>query len=264
MGSKLIIPQQAPAVNGVRVDFDDTKFDSLINDKGLSVIWEQAIVCPCIGSEGGAALTSCKNCGGTGWVFINPVRTKMLIQSMNLSIRNNEWSKEYIGTSSITTRSNILLSNMDRVTVEGTESVYCQLVYPKYYDKRYMSFLVYSPTAVLDVFLFDRDNSKLIRLIDGDYRLDGRVFTVNSNKVKDIDNTRLSVRYKHNIQYHIIDITRENRRSFKLSDGEDQLKKFPVSAVGRRSHYVLDAPNFSGTGLLDNSYLTGDVYAGNA
>ena len=99
--ANLITTPPANVDTTTRVDFNKPSFEKLIYQKGLDVVWEQAIHCPCKDDEAAnQGLSSCKNCGGTGWVFINPEETKMIIHSMNLNTRYKEWSMEKLGSKS--------------------------------------------------------------------------------------------------------------------------------------------------------------------
>ena len=49
-------------------------------------------------------------------------------------------------------------------------------------------------------------------------------------------------------------MNREVSASFvKVGNVEKQVT-LPVHAIGRRSHYILDAENFNGDRIIDNSY----------
>src|SRR6202008_5136753 len=136
-----------------RVDFKPNLFDALVFDKGQKVIWESALVCPCK-LDGRGHIGTCINCGGIGYVFINPVETRMVMQSMNQSTKTAQWSLEKIGITNITTRSIDVLGDMDRITVLGTKSKISQVVRPKFYKHKYFSFVNYGIINILDVFQF--------------------------------------------------------------------------------------------------------------
>ncbi len=67
----------------------------------------------------------------------------------------------------------------------------------------------------------------------------------------------VSMRYKHKLQYHVIDVPHVFRNSYrKDSMGRDELQQLPVNAIARLSHYVIDSLNFDGDNIFDNSYNT--------
>ena len=78
-----------PSVQLVKNDFDVA-----IEKKGYRVYHDKASKCPCASKNGGAPQSNCKNCGGSGWFYINRTRTRMVVQSMNINTTNKEWSEE--------------------------------------------------------------------------------------------------------------------------------------------------------------------------
>ena len=70
-----------------------------------------------------------------------------------------------------------------------------------------------------------------------------------------LDDYTVTIRYNHKLTYHVLDIPHVNRYNYKKNNlGRDEIQELPVSVVGRLVHYVLDAPNFNGTNVVDNSY----------
>lgn len=67
----------------------------------------------------------------------------------------------------------------------------------------------------------------------------------------------ISVRYKHKLQYSVLDVPHANRNSYKKNNlGREELQKLPVHAIARLTHYVVDSQNFAGDKIFDNSYQT--------
>lgn len=70
-----------------------------------------------------------------------------------------------------------------------------------------------------------------------------------------LSNFTVSVRYRHKLQYFILDIPHVIRNSYrKNSLGRDELQKLPINAIGRLVHWVIDKPNFAEDNIFDNSY----------
>lgn len=70
-------------------------------------------------------------------------------------------------------------------------------------------------------------------------------------------NFSISVRYWHKLQYHVLDIPHVIRNSYKKNElGRDELQLLPVQGIARLSHYVVDALNFAGDNIFNNSYST--------
>ena len=70
-----------------------------------------------------------------------------------------------------------------------------------------------------------------------------------------MNETTISIRYIHAPQYHVIDVKRDVMVSPTYESQGKRLAQMPISAQGRRAHYVLDRQNYKGDLIFDNSYL---------
>lgn len=248
----MVVIQQAPnQISTGRVDLDANKFDNAVYEKGYPVTWESALKCPCK-LDGRGHLPTCINCGGAGWVFINPVKTKMVIQSMNISTKYAQWSVEKVGIAQITTRSVDNVGDMDRITLDESISKMSQIVRPKLYKGKLFAFTHYPIIKIIDVFVFKADDKKLVRLKMDQYSSERNKLILNKNLFE--DDLSVTIRYQHPVQYYIVDIAREVRETHILDLSKENLTKLPVSAVGRRCHHVLRPEEYDLTQTVDNSY----------
>lgn len=256
-----VTPTAAPAgVNSPQANLIRDKFDSLIFQKGYDVIKESAIKCPCV-SKNTNQQSNCKNCGGSGWIFLNAKKTKMVMHSMNLSTKYKEWSSENVGTASISCIAEDELSFMDRITTLDGNAIFSEVLFVKQRDDVYYFNTIYNIKEILFIGLFIKTSEILKPLI---YGVD---FTYSENKIifltvspyidplvteQDIS---IAVRYKHAPQFHVIDIPRETMQTFnKIGGQEEGPIDLPIHAVARRSHYVLDRQNFDNTRILNNNH----------
>ena len=69
---------------------------------------------------------------------------------------------------------------------------------------------------------------------------------------KDIENLTFSILYTHPLQYHIVDLDHETRRTQVKEAGEKVEISMPNSAVARRAQYVLDKNDVDGTLHISN------------
>ena len=241
-------------INEPTVAFDGEKFDVLLFEKGYDVIVEQAIQCPCRSKDNGSPLSTCENCSGTGWSLINPNKTKVVISSMNLATKYKSWSKELIGTASITSRSIDRINFMDRITLMESEVIYSQTLYPQVYKDVLFSFVIYPILEVKEVFIFVDSNVPLLKLNESQYSFDSNKLILN-DQFKDVDNLTCSIRYLHHEAYHIVDTVKHIRDSRTVdSKGYAENQVMSQQSVGRLAHYMLDEKNFEGVGTFDNSY----------
>lgn len=255
--TKKITIREAPDLSGQpQVDLLKKNFDATIYQKGYNILIEKALKCPCKVPSGGDHLSSCRNCGGSGWFFINPVQTKGIIQSINRNTRYQQWSAESIGNASITINNDDTLAFMDRVTMIDSEIFFSQILFPKQYKEVFFTYTTYDIVEISDVFLFlsDQDSLQLLKKGD-DYNFSGNKLIVN-DKYSAIANCTVSVRYKHRPQFHVIDLVRELRRSNIISkvSGKQQQISLPISAVIRRAHNVMNQQDYTGDLIFDNSY----------
>jgi len=255
-GPAVITSQAAPALAGQpQVNFNKDSFEAVIYQKGYRVYHDKAIKCPCK-VQATDNLSDCHNCGGSGWVFYNRVSTRMILHSMNLDTQYKEWSEETLGTVNITARDVDKIAYMDRITVIDAQTLFSEVIYPKKHKGLRYATATYDILSIEDVFLFAGSKNKLTRLIEGtDYTLNENAIQLDA-KYDNYKSTCVALRYIHSPTYHVIDMPRDTMDSpIKNLSGIPEDKLMPISAVGRRAHYVLDAQNYNGDYLFDNSYI---------
>lgn len=248
---KSIVQTRVNYVGVFRVDFVSPDFDALVDNKGYDVIWERAIPCPCASRN--AAHSTCKNCQGTGWVFINPKQIKAVAQSINKDTKYKDWSVELLGTISLTVKSCFHLNYMDKITLLGATAPQSEnLLVKDFSGQKYVN-TIYGIKSIIDIFKFVDESQPLQLLTKGkDYSFEGNKILFNGLQTGE----SISVSYVHNVQYNVLDLPHDIRQTIVLdSKSREQTLLLPISAVARRTHNVLDAPNFNGDNLFDNSYL---------
>lgn len=242
-----------------RVDFKANDFETLIWDKGYDVLVYKGVRCPCNkGREG--ALSTCQNCLGLGWVFINPLHTKAIITSINKNTKYKYWSPELTGTVAVTLRNSERLSNMDKIVLSDRTSVYSELLQEmEESGGQKFVFTSYPISSIEEVFLFNNTDSKLKKVSDSEYSISGGnpyVLKLNILEYPENFNDIVSVRYKHNIQYNVVDLPHDVRFSIELDpNGKNQPLELPIQAIAQKSEFLTgDSVKYDGTGILDNSY----------
>lgn len=249
------------------VDFEKENFDAAIWQKGYSIRIEKALRCPCEGKDG-VALSNCENCLGTGYLFINPFETVALITGINRDTQFKTWGEDMIGTISLSIRDDnddrekvsfydrisLIKRRADQVPVYGTFSEVLEIRTNS--TGGLFVFLTYKIQSVLDILYYSLPNSPLVRIPADKY-------SINANNPYVLDlaedivptNGVISIRYKHDVQYHVIDLPHEVRYSTdQNSKGRIDTITMPINAVARRSHILQVArANYSGTGIQNNS-----------
>jgi len=243
-------------LNRGRVDLVKNDFDTAVLQKGYDVFVDKAIMCPCRNKSSSQALSSCLNCGGSGWVFINRIKTKAIIQSMNKDTKYKEWSTEHLGNAKTTFLQEQQISFMDRIVVDSGKSVHSEVAFCRVIGGSFVTKLSYDVIQIQEIFVFQGSGVKLKTLANNQWSVNGSIVTLqlaaDSANIHTNDTPlTITVRYTHKPTYHIIDIPRDTISSFNKFTNND----FPIHAVARRAHYVLDATNFDGSEyLLNNDY----------
>ena len=258
--TKAIAVQNKPnLISRPEVNLRKSDFEVLIQQKGYDVWHDHAVKCPCSSKDGGSNQSSCKNCGGAGWLYINRTLTRMVIQSMNVTTKLKEWSEERTGTANITARDVDRLSFMDRVTLLDSESEHSQVVFlHKQPDTDFLYGTTrYDIVEEYSVFLFDTVSTPLIKLEKGvDYTVDRNQIKLLAIEDGDIENPSISIRYTHRAEYTVLDLPRDVMVSTIKDECDNTLKdvQFPLSAVARKTHYMLDRHDYENDNLIDNSF----------
>lgn len=247
-------------VVGPRADLVQSDFDNLIFQKGRPVLFEKALQCPCK-SPSTNQQSNCKNCGGGGWIFINPVETRMVVQGVAIVNDIKGWSEESRGTINISCKSSEQLTYMDRVSLIDTHAIYNEVVFLKSAisdPTKYFSYVSYKVKEILYVGIFKSVDEPIIRLNSSDFILQNNIVKINKSIINalGIQDAELSItiKYIHPPTYHILELKREAMESFILTGGGERQQRFPISAVGKRTHYMLDSENLTKNGILDNNY----------
>lgn len=259
--AKNVVIQGAPtlaAANLNNPEFFQDKFDQLIWEKGYPVIHETCLMCPCK-SKTVNQLSDCKNCGGTTYIFVNPVLTRMSLRNMNESTQYKAWSIENLGNVGISHLNRNKLMYMDRITLTESKANFNEVRhFKKTDDDIIFTYLSYHAKSIIFAGLFVDGNTKLTKLVkDEDYTFDGNKFFLTDKYVADYDNEipySITISYEHHPQYHIIDLPRQVMQSRTKTNGVEKVIDLPLHAMGRRAHFVLDTQNIASNRLLDNSY----------
>jgi len=236
--------------------FVKNDFDTLIFQKGYDVIIENAIECPCKGKSG-SPKTTCQNCLGLGWIFLNPTGTKAIISSINNNTKYKSWSPEITGTISITVRDEDRISLMDRVTFSSRQSILSEVKPVLNTGTQKFIFCSYRVKVIRSVYIFNDDTSKLTKLTASQYSIkagNSSVVELTGITYPTVFNGVVTIEYEHEVSYNVVDIPHDFRSAFILNDrGQNIEYNMPIQAIARRSHIVIGvATNYSGNNLLSN------------
>lgn len=252
--------QETYSLNPPRTDFERKDFEQLIYQKGRRVMYEKALQCPCK-SVASNQQSNCRNCGGTGWLYINPEELRLVITGVGVVNDYKPWSEESRGMINVSSPNSVQLCFMDRLTLLDSEGIHQEaLQFLKTENNEYIAYSKYPILKMIYAGKFQATSLPLQRLTEYDFSYNRNLIRLNPDKVligEGISNETaisISVRYQHNPVYHIIEMKRESMESFKYVEGSEELQRMPLSAIARRAHYLQNAPILVGERLIDNSY----------
>lgn len=243
-----------------RADLERNDFENLIYQKGRNVLYEKALQCPC---KSGATnqQSNCKNCGGSGWTYINPKSTRMVLTGISVASESKPWSEESRGNVKVTCSDKEQLTFMDRLTVVDGSSIHQEVLFFKKEGDEYFAYsaypmksLIYAGKFISSLLPFQRLTTEVIFGDSNLIRLNPTAVTPPEGEDSD-NQLAVTVRYHHAPVYYVLELSRETMQSFKVVNGQEENQNLPTSAVARRAHYVLNSPSLIGTRLVDNSYV---------
>lgn len=257
VADKTLVSSEQVKGSAVAADFQQEEFDILFRDKGYNVIWEKALQCGCLGA-GSDHQTNCQNCGGTGWLFVNPTATRMIVTSLavNKDFQTLDQGSIDMGYSQITARYEDKIGFMDKIILTDSVSSHHEVLFPVLDSGsgNYRASTRYDIKAVEFIGHFTGTGTVYTKLEEGtDYVISNNIVEFLTNVTA--DNQKVTIRYRHNPVYHIWDQPRETITSL-LVKGANRRDPYnmAIRGMGKRAHLILNAENWAGNRLLDNSW----------
>ena len=262
-----ITTQTPPSIDLPKVGWDIKKFESLIYNHGYHAYIEKALRCPCVDKASGQALSTCRNCLGRGWIFVDKRETKVVSQGMANERRNSQTGEINRGTARITTRAIDRLGFMDKIILMDLLAYYTEILRPTLWgeDETLIAYPIYDPLEITNIYLFVGDDIPLMPLTPDRYTVIGNRIEFDKKLLDEVEVTdmnarqpdiAITIRYSYHPVYHIIDVNRElmkvRERGCYYSD--DVLKNMPINALARKAHYIFDNNTYSDE-QFDNSIV---------
>lgn len=259
---------QTPPTHTIpRVGWDVNRFESLIQNQGYDVYIDRALRCPCCDRNNGQALSTCKNCGGRGWIFVDRTETRIIAQHMDSKKKYADWGEVNYGTASFTSKGIDKLGFMDRIILMQLEEAYSETLLPVLEDDEIVAYPIYEPLLITNAYLLASASSPLIPLTTNDYTVEGNKIKFEASLLEKVTMTldinskelplQITIRYTHYPVYHVIDV---NRELMKVREGklcqynDEQLRQMPINVVARKAHYLFQQQR---SVLFDNSVIPG-------
>lgn len=240
-----------------RVDFDLDRFDTLVGQKGVDVLVERALQCPCK-TRAINQLSSCRNCGGTGWIFVNARRSRFVLQSMNFQNKEEVWSRLVHGVVKITAPAEEELAFMDRITRLNANSLFSEIVEFEEWNGEIYGFLTYIPKRLDYVGIYLNTNDPLRNYSIQDIEIIGnRLILKNTTDLPSFDKSKpltATILYVHAPTFNIIEHQREVVDNYKWNGKGENLQYLPTLALARRTQDLEDMNKLRQGSLNDNSF----------
>ena len=241
-------------------------FNELISNFGYHCTIEHALRCPCVDRNTGAALSTCHNCLGRGWIFTDKRDTTLIVQGMSNIRKNTNTGEINRGMARITGRATDgKLNIMDRIVVLDLQAEHTQILRPTKYKTELSAYPVYEPLEIIDMFMYQGEDMKLLPLTKDQYTINGNKILFSEDLLNFVDVTdinqkqpdiAITCRYTYHPVYHIVEANRELMRARQRACGYDNnnpgpLIDMPFSYTARKAHYIFDAQKYDDE-LLDN------------
>ena len=254
-----ITAQTPPSLELPKPIWDVAKFESLVHNMGYDAYLERALRCPCVDKATGQALSTCHNCMGRGWFFVDKRQTRVIAQSMENLRRNSNTGELNHGIARITARASDKLGFMDRVMLLDLTAWYTEVINPIMYEDELVAYPVYEPLEISNIYLYAGDDVKLIPLSPSQYSVQGNRIVFDSSLIDQVPvedmnqkfpEITVSIRYSYHPVFHVIDANRELtkvRDKSGCSFSDENLRQVPMLYIARKAHYIFDAVRFNNT-----------------
>jgi hypothetical protein len=220
------------------IDFVENDHDKLISDEGANILYETSVKCPCRTVYKNKSHSDCVNCGGVGFVYVNPIKTRALVTSQGKKQKYSP-SGENMGDGDIavTPFSNIVMCEMDRFTLYDSLAVVTETPLTYYdYDRNCLVAKFTYPIIKIDlIFQYINYKVRLESLTEEGYDVENNfIYFKNITSSEPIN---ISVRYKYRPVYIINKILR-HVRDIQIVDGFGTMrtKVYPQQLEARILH----------------------------
>jgi hypothetical protein len=196
---KEAVVQPTPSLIGKPVvNFTIEEYEALVHNKGYDVQIEKAIKCPCK-TRDNDYLSTCQNCLGVGWVFVNAIQDRAVIYSINQPTQYKDWSAENLGTANISLMRRSKLSYMDKIIVLDSQETFGETLYPIDFNGTLFAYTIYDIDAVTEVFQFVEPTKPLLLLnSETDYTFERNKLILTTTSVADIAEIKALTGYINN------------------------------------------------------------------
>lgn len=213
------------------VDFDRDEFTRFIAAKGYCLTWEKAILCPNVPGTGLAPRDhdmSCAVCGGTGFIYVDPIDTSMLMQGIKLSQNFYAYGRWDGGSMMVTAEPEFTIDYFDRLTLKNGVGRFTERIVRQ--SGTTVDVLKYAPLCFHYVGWVNRVGALVTFTDDVDFRRSADGSSIEWIGTNQPDASSFySVGYDYRPRYVVLDLLHQHRDS--TVGGKHY--QFPVQAVAK-------------------------------
>lgn len=227
-------------LNTSRIEFETKGMATFIQNRGIDVKWERAWLCTCRNPMTLSPKSDCNICKGRGIAYQPAVKERMMIQSQEKGISNQDLGLIDSGTAIGTTELDSRITFRDRITVPDVE-IYQSFIF-NVTERRVNNgvFLSYDVKRLEDVYGVNGEP-----LVDGvDFTMDYKTNTLYPDKK--LIGTNMSINMAVTLRYIVIDLLKESRYQYTtFAVKETQFENLPRKLLLKREDIFIDSEPFS-------------------
>lgn len=241
-----------------RVDFYTQDYNELINQKGMKVEWEQAIVCECLSEDSHQPDFGCEFCNGSGFRYLPPKPIRVVSTTFSSSVKLETIGVREPGTAYITPPSDVIMGYRDRLRFVDFKCKYSETI------------VINPETKFSDV--THRNIKEVLFLVQGEFQYElGVDFEVTSDEYhikwindKTLPDGNLSFLYLTTPSYLVVDLLHELRATYvQHRVPKEEFREFPKQYQVRREDFIygVEEPvNDIENSSEDVGEVTSDIY----
>ncbi len=224
----------------VRQDFDVSKFNTKINEKGIDVYWEKMMWCPCRKDSTSQAITNCTNCNGSGYVWYDKQIIRALVSGASLNKNFIQWTEVLEGSIYVTVDPFYKVGWYDRLTVKDALTVFSEVHKTVAGVGGVINYTTHYPVS--NIIRAAKYVGAAVGLYDiniNNINITSNPLVINDNNI--IAGNSISLLYEYNPVYLVVDNLNDYRNTYvKNKLPIEQLQNAPIRILAKKMHLVLN------------------------
>lgn len=231
-GSNLLSPSEYSKLLDPSINFDQKEFTALISQKGYPVVWEKAALCP---NRTGLGTTDhsmvCPFCSQTGYVYFDPVETRVLATSLKLNESFFAYGRWDQGSTMITSLPDLHFHSMDRFTFTEGFNRFNEHVYR--HPRSDTDTLKYTALQIVYV-VWVKDGALVTAQESLDFSVSGNEIIWRSTN-RPVSRSWYTVVYVYRPRYVVTELMHQIRYSPKNAEG---MAAYPTQVMAKLDYLV--------------------------